>query len=168
MKILFFGKLKKFIKNKKKVLLLAGMALLLVITGVLNYKLNMVADDVVDTSASSASFFDSYKLDRTASRESQISLLNEIIDSQYATASEKSQATTTKSALVSKMEKEMILEGLIKAKGFQDAVVTIGSDYYNVIVKGSDLSTDQINQILSVVTKETGTTASNIKIVPVE
>ena len=159
MKILFFGKLKKFIKNKKKVLLLAGMALLLVITGVLNYKLNMVADDVVDTSASSASFFDSYKLDRTASRESQISLLNEIIDSQYATASEKSQATTTKSALVSKMEKEMILEGLIKANG---------SDYYNVIVKGSDLSTDQINQILSVVTKETGTTASNIKIVPVE
>ena len=167
MKIMFFGKVKKFIKNKKKVLLLAGMALLLVVTGILNYKLNVASDNVVDTSASASSFFDSYKLDRTASRESQIKLLNEIIDSQYATASEKAQATTTKTELTKKMEKELILEGLIKAKGFQDAVVTIGSDYYNVIVKGNDLTNDQINQILSVVTTETGTKASNIKIVPV-
>ena len=67
------------------------------------------------------------------------------------------------------MEEELILEGLIKAKGFSDAVVTIGSNYYNVIVKDNgDLGSNEVAQILSVVQAETGTKATNVKIIPVE
>ena len=59
------------------------------------------------------------------------------------------------------------MEGLIKAKGFDDAVVTIGSSYYNVIVKDDGtLGDDQVAQILSVIKSETGASANNVKIIP--
>ena len=108
-------------------------------------------------------------MDRDSARSSQVELLNEIINSSYSTASEKATATATKAALVEKMEKELILEGLIKAKGFSDAVVTIGESYYNVIVKDTgNLGTNEVSQILSVIKSETGASANNVKIIPVE
>ena len=171
MKIVFFREVKKKMKNKKKAFILAGMAVLLVLTGFLNYKLNNASDVIQETAtqATASSFFETYRNDRTLSRESQVELLNEIINSEYATEAEKSTAIASKSSLQSKMETELILEGLVKAKGFDDAVVTVGSNYYNVIVKDDgNLGNDQINQILSVIIGETGTTASNIKIIPVE
>lgn len=170
MKILGFKKTKQFIKNKKKALVICGMALLLVITGVLNYKLNSKAlnPEATNTSTAQANFFETYKDDRTKSRESQLQLLNEIIDSSYATASEKSSAVESTQLLQKKMETELILEGLIKAKGYDDAVVTIGSEYYNVLVKSGSLTQEQATQILGVITTETKTDATNVKIIPVE
>ena len=122
----------------------------------------------VPTNAVTANFFDTYKQDRDASRESQLELLNEISNNAYATEIERSTALQNKAELQKKMEKELILEGLIKAKGFEDAVVTIGSEYYNVIVKGGQLTQDQATQILGVITNETKTSPSNVKIIPVE
>ncbi len=169
MKLIFFKKTRQFIKNKKKAFIVAGMALLLVVTGVINYKLNTMPEEEAEpTSVVSANFFDTYKLDRDASRNSQLEMLNEIANNAYATESERSTALQSKAELQQKMEKELILEGLIKAKGFEDAVVTIGSEYYNVIVKGGQLTQEQATQILGVVTSETKTSPSNVKIIPVE
>jgi len=147
------------------------MALLLVVTGVLNYKLNkeVINEPTTTTTTATANFFESYKADRDSARSSQIELLNEIINSAYATQAEKATATQSKQELAAKMEQELILEGLIKAKGFSDAVVTIGSSYYNVIVKDNgNLGASEVAQILSVVQSETGTSATNVKIIPVE
>lgn len=171
MKFVFFKTVKNSIKKRKKTLILCGMAMLLVITGVLNYKLNKVItnEPTSTTTTASSNFFETYKLDRDAARSSQIELLNEIINSAYATQAEKTSATESKQALASKMEQELILEGLIKAKGFSDAVVTIGSSYYNVIVKDNgNLGSNEVAQILSVVQSETGASATNVKIIPVE
>lgn len=170
MKIAFFNKTKTFIKNKKKALLICGMALLLVVTGVLNYKLNYAKKEegIVPTNTSSADFFETYKQDRTSSRTSQVALLDEIINNAYATTAEKDTAILSKTQLQQKMEKELVLEGLIKAKGYDDAVVTIGADYYNVIVKGGQITSEQASQILGVITSETGVDATNVKIIPVE
>ena len=171
MKIVFFREVKKKMKNKKKAFILAGMAVLLVLTGFLNYKLNNVTEGIQETStqAAASSFFETYRQDRTLSRESQIELLNEIINSEYATQAEKANAVSSKATLQTKMETELILEGLVKAKGFDDAIVTVGSNYYNVIVKDNGtLDDSQVNQILSVIMNETGTEAKNVKIIPVE
>lgn len=169
MKILKFKKTRQFIKDKKKALVICGMALLLVITGILNYKLNTAkVPDATNTSSAQANFFATYKEDRTKSRESQLQLLNEIIDSSYATTAEKNTAVESKALLQKKMETELILEGLIKAKGYEDAVVTIGSEYYNVLVKSGTLTQDQATQILGVITAETKTDATNVKIISVE
>lgn len=171
MKFLYFKHVKDVVKKRKKTFILCGMALLLVVTGILNYSLNKKIEEEPASTATTANmnFFDTYKTDRDSARSSQVELLNEIINSAYSTASEKATATATKTALVEKMEKELILEGLIKAKGFEDAVVTIGNSYYNVIVKDTgNLEGDGVNQILSVIQTETGASANSIKIIPVE
>ena len=172
MKFVYFKHVKDIVKKRKKALILCGMALLLVVTGVLNYSLNKktVENEPASTATTaSMNFFETYKVDRDSARASQLELLNEIIESSYSTASEKSTATASKAALIEKMEKELILEGLIKAKGFDDAVVTIGSSYYNVIVKDNgQLNNGGVPQILSVIQSETGAQANNVKIIPVE
>lgn len=173
MKFLYFKHVKDIVKKRKKTFILCGMALLLVLTGVLNYTLNksIESENELASTATTASvnFFATYKTDRDSARASQVELLNEIINSAYSTASEKSTATQSKQELQSKMEKELILEGLIKAKGFEDAVVTIGNSYYNVIVKDDgSLDDSRIAQILSVIKSETGASANNVKIIPVE
>ena len=171
MKFLYFKEGKKMLTKKKKIFILCGMVVLLGVTGFLNYKLNSqtAKTETANTTTVSASFFETYKVERSEARESELAILNGIIENQGVSASDKTSAIDSKTALAEKMEKELILEGLIKAKGFTDAVVTIGSNYYNVIVKNADeLTTDQVAQILSIVTSETGCKASNVKIISMD
>jgi stage III sporulation protein AH len=169
MKVLFFKEGKRMLSKKKKIFILSGMLILLVVTGYLNYALNKVDTETATTTTTSASFFTTYKTDRTTARDSELAILNEIIENQNVTTAEKAVAIQAKTELAQKIEKELILEGLIKAKGFEDAIVTIGSNYYNVIVKNADaLTSDEVAQILSVITSETGCLATNIKIIPME
>ena len=66
-------------------------------------------------------------------------------------------------------EKEMLLENLIKAYGFEDAVVVIGleSENINVIAKSPQLTTDDAIKIYSVIAEETGVSPENVKIIPI-
>lgn len=171
MKFIFFREGRKMLTKKKKIFILVGMVVLLAITGYLNFKLNNAGSktETANTSTVSASFFVTYRTERTSARESELAILNEIISNTTTTPTERSAAVASKQDLVAKIERELILEGLVKAKGFEDAVVTIGSSYYNVIVKNaSELTSDEAAQILSVITTETGCLATNVKIIPMD
>lgn len=61
-----------------------------------------------------------------------------------------------------------MLEGLIKAAGFEDAVVTSSTENVNIIIKSASLTSEQVAKVLEIVTAETGKTASNVRIIPVE
>lgn len=65
------------------------------------------------------------------------------------------------------MEKELVLEGLISAAGYDDAIVTVSGDNLNVIVKTNGFTGDDAARILTIVVDETKMRAANIKIVPV-
>lgn len=58
----------------------------------------------------------------------------------------------------------MIIENLIKAKGFQDAVVMIDNGIVNVIVQADKLSEEEVAQIVEIVSRQTGVSFDNIKI----
>ncbi|UKI20029.1 MAG: SpoIIIAH-like family protein [Oscillospiraceae bacterium] len=67
--------------------------------------------------------------------------------------------------LTDTMEKELLIEGLLKAKGFEDAVITISDTAVNVIVKQKDLTKQQVAQVLEIVLREAGDiSAENVKI----
>ena len=66
------------------------------------------------------------------------------------------------------MNAELVMEGLIKAKGFEDCIVTTSASNINVIVKCASLERAQVAQIVSIVKEETLKTIENIKIIPVE
>ena len=106
----------------KKIIVLSVMVALLVATGVLNWALNdrLTASDPIDANAVTETFFSAYRSEREATRESEFLYLDAIISSETSSEAAKTAAEEQKLGLVERMEKEMQLESLVKAKHFAD------------------------------------------------
>ena len=79
------------------------------------------------------------------------------------------EATTMKLDLVTAMEKELIVESMIKSLGFSDCVVSIStsSENVNVFINSDELNYDTALQIYNMLKNETGIVAGHIIIMPV-
>ena len=66
------------------------------------------------------------------------------------------------------MDLELVLEGLIKALGFEDTIVTASTDNINIIIKSDELTENEVAQVLDIVVSETDKTALDVRILPVE
>jgi len=140
---------------------------LLALTGYFNIKLNADAINT-NTNVTASGFFDTYRTDRTSTRDQEMLYLEAIIASESATETAISNAETQKMALVTKMETELVTEGLIKAKGFTDCIATISASGVNVIIKSAALTTEEVAQIVQIIQEQTSADIENIKIIPVE
>ena len=152
----------------KKIIVLSVMVALLVATGVLNWALNdrLTASDPIDANAVTETFFSAYRSEREAARESEFLYLDAIISSETSSEAAKTAAEEQKLGLVERMEKEMQLESLVKAKGFEDAIVTMSDSGVNVVVGTAELTAEQAAQIYDIVRSETDLTAGDVKIIP--
>lgn len=161
---------KKLSVNAKKVIVLCSMVALLVVTGVLNFvlndKLSGKGDNPVGGNPTVETFFSSYRTDRETARAEEFSYLDAIINSADSSESVKASAEQKKMELLASIETELVLENLIKAKGFDDAVVTMSTNNVNVIVKQSELNSEQASQILSIILGETSYTATQVVVAP--
>lgn len=158
------------IKSKtKKAIVLSVMVVLLVATGVLNWALNDKLTKTDEPAAAAGTvtetFFASYRNDREATRESEFLYLDTIIKSEETSASSKAAAEAKKLELVTKMELELELETLIKARGYADAVVSIGNNGVNVVVGVAEMSDAEANQIYSDIAGKTDYKAKQVKII---
>ncbi len=164
---------KQLSSNAKKVIILCSMVALLVLTGVLNFALNsdwfsktgdggdqLTGGDVVET------FFSTYRTSRETARAEEMSYYDAIIASETSSEEAKATAETMRQDLLNNIEAELVIESLIKAKGFDDAVVTMSTNNVNVIVNKSELESQEVAQILNVILKETDYTASEVVVVP--
>ena len=156
--------------NKKKIIILVSLVVLLVAVGCLNYFLtvrnNQTSGDQNPVDAATPTFFATYRSDREATRAQEMLYLEDIITSVNSDAETIASAQNKKLELVSIMETELALEGLIKAKGFEDCVVTISSNNVNVVVQDSELGLDEAAQIFNIIVTETGFDVSNVFIIP--
>ena len=159
--------------NKKKIIIICSMVVLLVAAAYLNVLITKkttktVSSTVGDESSTTVSFFTSYRSARDASRQESFMYYDSIIGSETASAAAITSAEGKREELARCAETELVLEGLIKAKGFEDAVVTISTSNVNAIVKksGSAIDATDAAQILSVITEETGVSASKVIITP--
>lgn len=164
-------KAKKLSANGKKVLVLCCMVALLVVTGVLNYVLNARINDegndvLNENNDAVATFFSSYRSNRETARAEEFSYLDAIIASESTSAEVKATAEEKQVELLSFIENELVLESLIKAKGYDDAVVTMSTNNLNVIVNKAELTSDEVSKILGVILEETDYTASQVYVVP--
>lgn len=152
--------------NKKKIIVLVAMILLLVATGCLNYFLNVKPNiDEVDANTQ-PTFFETFRRDRVTTREQEIIHLNEIIASEVSSDTAVAEAETQKLALTAAMETELVLEGLIKASGHADCVVTISTKNVNVVVKDDDLTLEEATRILNIIVTQTDFKAVDVDIYP--
>lgn len=156
-------------KKRTKIIIITVMVLLLGVTGFLNVMLNnSVSNSDNDNTQTTASYFQTYRSDRESTRDQEMLYYDAIIASETSTENAIKSAEEGKLALIEQMEQELVVEGLIKAKGFEDCVVTISGENINAVVKASELSSAQVAQIVSILQAQFNVDIDYIKIIPVE
>lgn len=160
----------KTLTKRKKIFIIAGFCLLLVGTGVLNLVLNNQITSEIESSVTvtTSNFFSTYRSDRSTTRSEEILYLDAIIASASTSADSIAAAEAQRAELIALMELELSLEALIKAKGFEDVVVSTSSSNINVIVQSAELDDVEVAQIVEIIVTQTDYAASNVKIFPVE
>ncbi len=156
--------------KKRKIIVLSCMIALLAITAVFNFVLTTGTVDVDQSmTVSSANYFAQYRSERITTRNEELLQLDAIISSAADNSEERSDALAMKIELTELTEKELLLESLIKAYGFEDAVVVIGleTNNVNVIAKSPELTTDDAILIYSIVQEEANVSPENVKIIPI-
>lgn len=179
---------------RKNGIIIACLGILLVAAGVLNYYLSRSGGEQTTSAggllaasrttapgataaagaqtgetAASASSMDSisvFSQQREETRADEITYLDSIIQNEKTDAATLRMAQEEKLKLVENMELEMLIEGLLRAKGFTN-IVTRGETSISVVVAADSLSEVEVAQILDIVRRESGETAENIKIIPV-
>ena len=158
------------LSKKKKIFILVGMVALLVVTGYVNVLLNnsAQANKKGSEEVQAGNFFTTYRADRQTTRNQTMLYLEGIIASEASSAEAKAEAEAQQLALTATMTLENALEGLIMSKGFEDCVVSASTQNVNVIIKQAELTEEEVAQILSIVVNESGRSAKNVKIIPIE
>ena len=156
--------------KKRKIIVLSCMIALLAVTAIFNFMLtteNFANNESVVVNSSS--YFTQYRNERLTTGNEELVQLDAIIASADADSAEKNNALSMKMELTQITEKELLLENLIKAYGFEDAVVVIGleSNNVNVIAKSAELTTDDAILIYSIVQEEANVSPENVKIIPI-
>ncbi len=157
--------------NRKKIFVICTMVVLLVVAAYLNVLLsqrNQAKNTQLqsDSNVTTATVFSAMKTDRDTVRAQTYSYLDSIINSEASSAEAKSAAEEKKLSLLEFSSEEVVLENLIKARGFADVCVTMSTTNVNVLVQDSDLTATEVAQILYIVTEETGVEATSVVIVP--
>ena len=160
----------KTMSKKKKIIILSVMVALLLVTGYVNVALNSsLSNNITQTSSNvSANFYTTYRTEREATRAQEIQFYDSIIASATSSAEAKTEAELNKMNLIATMEKELVTEGIIRGKGFTDAIVTSSSSNVNVFVQSAELTSNEVAQITTVVTEQLGVEIDNIVIIPAE
>lgn len=160
----------KTLSKKKKIIILSVMVALLLVTGYVNVALNssLSSSATQTTSTTSANFYTTYRNERETTRTQEIQFYDSIIASATSSDSAKEEAEQNKLNLIAQMEKELVTEGIIRGKGFTDAIVTSSSSNINVFVQSSELTSAEVAQITTVVTEQLGVEIDRIIIIPAE
>ncbi|WP_051688138.1 SpoIIIAH-like family protein [Desulfofalx alkaliphila] len=117
----------------------------------------------------SEGFFVEYRIERERTRGQQVEWLREIINNPNSDSETRKKAQEQLYTISQNLGKEMEIENLIRAKGFDDAVVLIQEDPTNavtVVVKTEKLTTDQTAQVAELVSRNTGINMSHVVIIP--
>ena len=170
-------------KIKKRGAVYGVIALLLCAAVYLNWSYVGAPEDLLDaaqtapsdtaeqTDASSEEdYFASSRLTREQARDEAVSTLRELSESEEADQTAKDEAAAQISALAEDSVAEANIESLIRAKGYEDAVVMIGADSVNAVVAPPEggLQAADVTVIKDIIVSETGMTTGQIKIVQAE
>lgn len=170
-------------KINKKITVISVLGLMLVVTGYINYSGNnlKVADNKVSdeyvpigesVSVSSSEvmqnndYFKKARIDKESERAKTVEMLTDIVNNSNTTPEAKADAESKLAQIAANIEIEVNTEGLIKAKGYDDAVVYVSDSSVNVVIASEELTATDTARIRDIVFEQTKN--NNIKIVAVK
>ena len=121
-----------------------------------------------EAAAEDANYFVKARLNREQARTAALEIVNNVINNVKTEEAAKKEAIDRVAQISRNVETEAKVENLIKAKGFQDAVVSIEEKNCDVVVPAAELQPNQIIQIKDIVTSTANIPAENIKIINVK
>ncbi len=122
----------------------------------------VTSDDYAELSNADV-YYDEARATLNMDRNNIVGMLTEVI-AQAPEGQEKNNATNQKLKIIDYMNKEKNIETLIKAKGYEDALVVITDSSVTITVKKNDLSQSDVAKICDIVIRETGRNANQIVI----
>lgn len=105
--------------------------------------------------------------ERARVRQMESAVLSTMAADEEADAATRARARSELLTLTSRMETETTVEGVLRMRGFEDAVVTVSTNSVNVVVRADALSQAESAAILELVMRETGQSGANVKIMTV-
>lgn len=109
-------------------------------------------------------YFVEYRLSRDKLRASLVDRLDDIVNNPNTTEVVRTEAQREIMNLSYNSEKELQIEGLIKGKGYDDAIVFLTDKDIKVVVSAPELGEQDMVKILDIVKSETDYDSNNIKI----
>ncbi|WP_370749737.1 SpoIIIAH-like family protein [Eubacterium sp.] len=113
-----------------------------------------------------ASYMAQARLNREQIRSKNKETLLEVINNNDISEGEKKKAVKSMVKLTELNEKENTIETLLKAKGFDDIVVTISDEQADVIISENEVDDAKRAQIEDVIKRKAGVSVDNITITP--
>ncbi len=117
-----------------------------------------------DISKANRNYFVEYRLSRDKLRANLVDRLGEIVNNTNTTETVRTEAQQEIIKLGNISEKELEVEGLIKSKGFTEALTFMTDKNIKVVVDIKELSEQDMVKILDIVKSETNFDMNNIKI----
>lgn len=117
-----------------------------------------------EDSLRSKNYFIEQRLARDKLRAGLIDRLNEIVNNDNTSDEMRIDAQKKIMKIGDLSEKELTIEGLVKAKGFEEVLAFLTDENIKIIVSRDELSEQDMVKILDIVMGETDLDASNIKI----
>lgn len=116
------------------------------------------------SSTNSKNYFVEYRLSRDKLRASLIDRLDEIVNNANTNEKVREEAQKEVMSIGNVSQKELQIEGLIKGKGYEDALVFLTDEDIKVVVSTQELKEQDMVKILEIVHSETDYDTNNIKI----
>lgn len=110
-------------------------------------------------------FFIEYKLERDKARSEQINIFRELINNPNSDQATKKEAQNMMLALTDKMEKEMEIESLIRARGYKEALAYIHDEAVDVIIHTNGLEKEDVAKVGDIIVKVTGFNTEDVTII---
>ena len=150
--------------NTKKIVLMSTLVLLLAVTAIFNFVLAGTGSSVNASANVKSNYFTTYRTERSTKRSEEF---DSVIAAYSVDTNEYAAAVARKQELVEVMEDELVMESIIKAMGFTDAAVSIGTDSVNVFINSSELTGEMVTKIFYALEVEQKVRDGNIIIMPV-
>ena len=117
-----------------------------------------------DISKTNRNYFVEYRLSRDKLRANLVDRLDEIVNNNNTTEAVRTEAQEEIIKLGNISQKELEIEGLIKSKGFTEALTFIADKDIKIVVDSNELTEQDMVKILYIVKSETTFDMNNIKI----
>lgn len=125
---------------------------------------NIVENKVVEEIIPEEDYFTESKLERNNVYSQTIEIYEKMLESGTITNEQKAIAQNEIQKITNSKNTILIVENLLKVKGFEDSVVFENNGSVSVIVKSEEITPEQVAQIQNIVSREFSIETENISI----